>query len=151
MHETTKLLYEAARLRTGVDQSPAQMAKLLNVSEQVITNWSKRGISVEGALKAQSTFRVDANYLLKVIPAPQLVPVGAISQSLPTEKQGTSQSKPDIKDLVRGLANNLKGLDNVTRRRIGPLLNDLVEDPENHESLATILIATIESGKQRAA
>jgi plasmid maintenance system antidote protein VapI len=74
MHKSLGLLHEMVRRRIGRTLSPAQLAKALNVSEQVVTNWSKRGISMDGALKAQLVFGVDANFLLGLIPHPMLVP-----------------------------------------------------------------------------
>ena len=43
---------------------PSELASRMNVSEQVITNWSARGISATGALLAQKIFGCDANWLL---------------------------------------------------------------------------------------
>lgn len=74
MHKSLVLLHELVRRRTGKTLSPAQLAKALNVSEQVVTNWAKRGVSMEGALKAQLAFGVDANFLLGLVDHPMLVP-----------------------------------------------------------------------------
>lgn len=52
----------------------AELARALNVSEQVITNWASRGISAEGALAAQFVFQKDANFILGRLPHPMLLP-----------------------------------------------------------------------------
>lgn len=52
----------------------AELARALNVSEQVITNWASRGISTEGALAAQFVFQKDANFILGRLPHPMLLP-----------------------------------------------------------------------------
>jgi hypothetical protein len=52
----------------------AELARALNVSEQVITNWASRGISAEGALTAQLVFQKDANFILGRLPHPMLLP-----------------------------------------------------------------------------
>lgn len=52
----------------------AELARALNVSEQVITNWASRGISVEGALSAQFVFQKDANFILGRVSHPMLLP-----------------------------------------------------------------------------
>lgn len=58
----------------------AELARALNVSEQVITNWAKRGISVEGALAAQFVFQKDANFILGKISHPMLLPRAQVEQ-----------------------------------------------------------------------
>jgi hypothetical protein len=75
MHETTQTLYDAVRRRLGRDVGPADLARALNVSEQVVTNWGSRGVSLDGALKAQLAFGVDANFVLHHAPHPMVAPV----------------------------------------------------------------------------
>lgn len=75
MHETTQTLYDAVRRRSGRELGPADMARALNVSEQVVTNWGSRGVSLDGALRAQLTFGVDANFVLHQAPHPMVAPV----------------------------------------------------------------------------
>lgn len=55
----------------------AELARALNVSEQVITNWAKRGISNEGALAAQLVFQKDANFVLGRVSHPMMLPRSA--------------------------------------------------------------------------
>lgn len=52
----------------------AELARAMNVSEQVITNWASRGISIEGALTAQLVFHKDANFILGRVSHPMLLP-----------------------------------------------------------------------------
>lgn len=54
--------------------SHSELARALNVSEQVITNWAKRGISADGALAAQFAFQLDANYILGRVSHPVMLP-----------------------------------------------------------------------------
>jgi phage repressor protein C with HTH and peptisase S24 domain len=61
-HESMQKLYGAAA--EAGDTSPAQVARTLNVSAQVVQNWETRGISKVGAIAAQSAYGVDANWLL---------------------------------------------------------------------------------------
>lgn len=61
-HHSIQKLYSAAAEHG--DTSPAQVARRLNVSGQVVQNWEVRGISKNGAMAAQRAYGVDANWLL---------------------------------------------------------------------------------------
>jgi DNA-binding transcriptional regulator YiaG len=62
MHATMERLYEAARLLHQIE-GPAQLAKFLNVSEQLVNNWQRRGISKGGMLDAQKLIGCSATWL----------------------------------------------------------------------------------------
>jgi DNA-binding transcriptional regulator YiaG len=63
IHETVVRLYAAAKeLRSVTGQSA--VARLLEVTPQVVKNWEKRGLSSEGALLAQRIIGCNANWLL---------------------------------------------------------------------------------------
>jgi hypothetical protein len=63
---TTARLYEDIRRITGTDISPADLAKRLNESPQTVNNWSTRGISNEGLIKAAVEFYGLDIYYIKV-------------------------------------------------------------------------------------
>jgi hypothetical protein len=73
-HNSIKTLLDAIEQSEGRRYTHSELARALNVSEQVITNWAKRGISVEGALAAQSIFHKDANYVLGRSRKPAMLP-----------------------------------------------------------------------------
>lgn len=56
------LLHKLAQARDV--RSPAALARMLGVSQQRLKNWEARGISKEGALKAQAVLGFDCNKLL---------------------------------------------------------------------------------------
>lgn len=68
MHESMTRLYEIAQRRFGI-QRQSDLAAALNESQQTVKNWEARGISKDGALKAQKRFGCDANWLLVDGPA----------------------------------------------------------------------------------
>lgn len=73
-HDSIKILLDSLE-RSGTRRfSHSELARALNVSEQVITNWAKRGISADGALAAQFAFHMDANYILGRVSHPMMVP-----------------------------------------------------------------------------
>jgi hypothetical protein len=71
-HDSIKILLDSIERDYGKRPTHSELARALNVSEQVVTNWAKRGISVDGALAAQFAFQKDANYLLGRINSPMM-------------------------------------------------------------------------------
>jgi phage repressor protein C with HTH and peptisase S24 domain len=63
MHSTAERLYKAAKELRDVDGQSA-VARLLNESPQTVRNWEIRGVSRQGALKAQLVIGCDAYWLL---------------------------------------------------------------------------------------
>ncbi|PXW23384.1 S24 family peptidase [Paraburkholderia caballeronis] len=65
MHESARRLFEAARKVRPEIEGPADLARALNQSEQVINNWSRRktGVSKEGRLLAQKLLGVSATWI----------------------------------------------------------------------------------------
>ena len=59
MNEQMVRLYEAAKSLCGVE-GQTKVARLLNVSPQMLANWEKRGVSIEGTLKAQEKIGCNA-------------------------------------------------------------------------------------------
>lgn len=73
-HLSIDTLLASIKRSEGKQFTHAELARALNVSEQVITNWASRGISVEGALTAQLVFQKDANFILGRVSHPMLLP-----------------------------------------------------------------------------
>jgi hypothetical protein len=63
MHPTCQRLYAAA-LESKSTKGQSAVARLMNVSPQVMRNWESRGVSEKGALIAQGVFGCDANWIL---------------------------------------------------------------------------------------
>lgn len=63
MHPSMKRLYESALHKHG-DRLQADVARRMNVSSQVVSNWEKRGISQEGAIDAERAYGVSAAWLI---------------------------------------------------------------------------------------
>jgi len=61
-HESLLRLMEVAQ-RHGIT-TPSGVAMALDESEQVVTNWGRRGVSKPGALKAAVRFGCSANWIL---------------------------------------------------------------------------------------
>ncbi len=55
-------LYEVAKEKAGIT-TPSELARVLNVSQQSVNNWEKRGISRQGLLLAQEHFGVSALWI----------------------------------------------------------------------------------------
>lgn len=63
IHSSIQRLYTAAKTLRDVSGQSA-VARLVGVGAQVMKNWEARGISENGALKAQARIGCDANWLL---------------------------------------------------------------------------------------
>ncbi|PQV51003.1 phage repressor protein C with HTH and peptisase S24 domain [Paraburkholderia sp. BL21I4N1] len=89
-------LYEAARLLHQIE-GPAQLAKFLNISEQLVNNWQRRGISKGGMLDAQKAFGCSATWLETGIP-PMMASVGGANHGNPgSDSTKSDRKKPVIK------------------------------------------------------
>lgn len=62
LHETIERLYRAAKDLQGVE-GPANVARLLNESPQLINNWERRGMSASGMMRAASVIGCRADWL----------------------------------------------------------------------------------------
>jgi len=62
IHATAARLLEAAKLLKG-SAGPSDLARLLGVSPQKVTNWMSRGVSKEGLLEAQRLIGCSATWL----------------------------------------------------------------------------------------
>lgn len=83
IHSSIQRLYTAAKTLKDVSGQSA-VARLVGVGPQVMKNWEARGISENGALKAQARIGCDANWLLdesESMQAPLWRPPQALSAS----------------------------------------------------------------------
>lgn len=92
LHETTRRLYEAAKA-VGGDDAPAKVAVRMNISPQTLQNWEPRGVSRDGALKAQATYGCDANWILSGTKSPLRVDRSIVRSVARTLLKGYSREK----------------------------------------------------------
>lgn len=59
-----RLYAAAAKLRSPID-GPTELANALGQSPQTVTNWAKRGVSLDGAIEAQKALRISATHVLE--------------------------------------------------------------------------------------
>ncbi|WP_216668967.1 S24 family peptidase [Paraburkholderia xenovorans] len=95
MHATMERLYEAARLLHKIE-GPAQLAKFLNISEQLVNNWQRRGISKGGMLDAQKKIGCSATWL----ETGELPMTASSATSANHASSATDSSKSDRKKAV---------------------------------------------------
>jgi hypothetical protein len=128
-HESlTRLLEVAAEHQIN---GPAALARAMNESDQVVTNWGRRGVSKVGALNSQRLFGVSSTWILngtepKVIAAPEF-------SSLP---------EPSLDAAIARIARALDGLPDAARQQAGGLLQALSLAPDSRRlqaSLSSIL------------
>ncbi len=93
IHETAQRLYAAAKQLRDVE-GPANVARLLNESPQLLNNWERRGMSAAGALKAASALGCRAEWLRTG--EGEMVDAGGLKESLrggKISKDQTDQQK----------------------------------------------------------
>jgi len=167
-HESLVRLLEASKL-----EGPAALASVLNESEQTVTNWGRRGVSKQGAIKAQSTFGCNVDWILYGKEQIQLVSAKFLSDTSLSSKQNRQKGQciselpggdtipffytrkgsgaTTFAEAIQVIANLLLTVDEPTRRRVMSVLADLATDPSDHERIAKGAIALIESGKRQTA
>lgn len=88
MHPSYIRLMEAAKMATGGTarevHRPADLARDINESPQRIHNWRTRGVSKEGAIKAEKLYGVSATFILD----------GAEPRPSPTQPSGAPPAPP---------------------------------------------------------
>lgn len=94
LHPSVEALYRAAMSHD--DRQPADVARRMNVSPQVLQNWESRGISKQGALQAQRTYDVDATALMRG----DLVHLGAKSKSQVADSKASHLQRFDASILA---------------------------------------------------
>jgi hypothetical protein len=97
LHESTARLYGFAREALG-DDAPAKVARRLNVSAQTLQNWESRGVSQDGALKAQAAYGCDANWLLGAVKTTTLHG----SQPMRLDPEMLAETHRTLRDLEHG-------------------------------------------------
>lgn len=128
-HESlTRLLEVAAEHQVN---GPAALARALNESDQVVTNWGRRGVSKVGALNAQRLFGISSTWILngtepKVVAAPEF-------SSLP---------EPSLDAAIARIGRALDELPDAAREQAGGLLQAMSLAPDSKRlqaSLSTLL------------
>ena len=131
-HESlTRLLAVAAEHQIV---GPAALARALNESDQVVTNWGRRGVSKAGALNAQRLFGISHSWILngtepKVIASPEF-------SALP---------EPSLDAAIARIARALDELPDGVRQQAGELLQALSLAPDRKRlqaSLSALLTAS---------
>lgn len=115
LHETAERLYRAAKELRGVE-GPANVARLLNESPQLINNWERRGMSAAGMIRAASVIGCRVDWLKTGVG--RMADEGTTKESLQSsnirtgqhvERHSTTPSvdRTDIEMRARRLASSL--------------------------------------------
>lgn len=143
MHATMERLYEAARLLHQIE-GPAQLAKFLNISEQLVNNWQRRGISKGGMLDAQKLIGCSATWLETGTP-PMLA--GSVAPHSKHEADHVDSSKSDrkkgvIKSTPHSDANTLPSKQLTPAQRLRQTLGHTEIKPAELASVAGVGVET---------
>ena len=97
MHPSMARLYACFSIQPAEKGAPTRLATAMNRSPQVITNWSARGVSIDGAIEAERLTSKGAAWILDG-DGPSRVPTrsnGAISTADASSAIIASDSTPD--------------------------------------------------------
>jgi len=87
-------------------RGPTALANALNMSEQVVNNWGRRGVSKSGAMAAQDLFGCSANWVIsgvgqaKVSDAPVARAAPSLAELIKRLSHEIQAAEPDTQDLV---------------------------------------------------
>lgn len=135
-HESLERLLHAAQEQGVV--GPSALAKALNESDQVVTNWGKRGVSKAGALSAQRRFHISSNWVLDGS-EPKMVGNGVIVSMAPMTIQAGNYPPPALHQALEVLADTLETLPEAARLEIAPLLQALTLAPDSKRLRSSLL------------
>jgi len=144
-HPSAQRLFEAAEASKGLTRA-AEIARVLNVSAQVIENWESRGVSKSGAIAAEAAFNVSPTWIL--------TGNGAMAANWPTatEAQGPAcakepaapwhaDRKTGAADLAQWLADTLDSLPPGAQREAQEALGKLAGAPDSTKARAALIRA----------
>jgi hypothetical protein len=129
-HDSIKTLLNSLERETGKRLTHSELARALNVSEQVVTNWAKRGMSVEGALAAQFAFHKDANFILGRVSHPMMHPQNRGGEPLPSPVHTAQDHQTPYRAVIawpftKISARQWSGLDAKKRELVEELIHQL--------------------------
>lgn len=64
MHETTERLFAAVEVLDPGRAITSEVARRLNVGDNLVTNWKTRGVSFEGAIRAEAAYGIPAAWVM---------------------------------------------------------------------------------------
>lgn len=136
IHPSFERLMSVA-MANGVHNSSA-LAVALNDSPQTITNWTRRGVSRDGALKAQEKFGISASWLLTGV-GPELFRAERLAKAEAAEM--ALMSPPSISHALKVLADAAGRLKPAERGSAAGLLRELILDPHSNAADLIPIIA----------
>lgn len=157
MHASVTRLFDyATRATHGQDGPVLTMPDLqvrLEISSATLTNWKSRGVSKEGAIKAEREFGCSVNWVLTGEGAEDAVPrddsVHRNRASSPTSDARKGRAGPSLTDSLAVLGAHLVRSDDLTRIQVASLLDTWIRHPERNEEIGRRIIGLLQESTQR--
>lgn len=129
-HPSLVRLMEVALQANGLTRA-SDLAEALDESSATLTNWATRGISKSGAMKAQGVYGCSASWILTG-KGPRLVTADGRTKASPSQA-------------IERLGEALVMVDELTRAQIRPLLEQLLQSPEDAVDIGRRLDLTLKN------
>lgn len=144
-HPSIERLFEAAKAAKQLTTA-AQIARALNVSDQVMTNWQTRGVSESGAIAAEAAFHVSPTWILtgKGAMASQWPAAATLSAAYGTQEAAApwrADRPRSAADLTQWLADKLDSLPPNAQREAQEALGKLAGAPDSGKARAALIRA----------
>ena len=108
IHESLRRLLQAAATQGVV--GPAALARSLGTSDQVVTNWGKRGVSQRGAIQAQRRYLVAAQWIISGVGEAQIKHAAAGEREIEALSNDARHLARLFDDVVKGQTPTEAGL-----------------------------------------
>ena len=135
-HESLERLLQVASEQGVI--GPSALARALNESEQVVTNWGKRGVSKAGALSAQRRFSVSPAWVLDGTEPKMVGNVAIISMEAMTVHAREDPAVP-LNLALEVVADALEALPEAARLEAAPLLQAMTLAPDSKRLRGSLL------------
>ncbi|WP_155628144.1 hypothetical protein [Burkholderia territorii] len=139
LHETTERLYVAAKELRGVE-GPANVARLLNESPQLINNWERRGMSAGGMIHAASVIGCRADWLKTGVG--RMADEGITKETLHSSNIYTGQHDERHTKAPAAVQTDVK----IRARRLASMLTEAASNGLVSERLIDALEGMLEAG-----
>lgn len=141
MHSSVSRLLDYAKRHTASSAQPVSSYPALQVRLQIssasLTNWKQRGVSKEGAIKAEKEFGCSVNWVLTGEGPEDASSTSGVAPS------GAPKGVPSLDDSLAVLGAALVNADDLTKIQVASLLDTWIRHPERNDEIGRRIIGLL--------